>query len=63
MKAVLILSFQKEANVRAVAVTDGIHGIQKMIGSALTGKGGEVGITTKANNKNKLEGSVYDYMR
>ncbi len=34
MKAVLILSFQKEANVRAVAlVTNGIHGIQKMIGS------------------------------
>jgi len=40
MKAVLILSFQKEANARAVAVvTNGIHGIQKIIGSALTGKG------------------------
>ena len=38
MKAVLILSFQKEANVRAVAlVTNGIHGIQRMIGSVLTG--------------------------
>ena len=37
MKAVLILSFQKEANARAVAVvTNCIHGIQKMNGFVLT---------------------------
>lgn len=42
MKAVLILSFQKEANVRAIAlITNGIHGIQRMIGSVLTEKGSE----------------------
>lgn len=36
--AVLILSSQKEANARAVAVmTNGIHGIQKIIGFVLKG--------------------------
>jgi hypothetical protein len=40
MKAVLILSFQKEVNVRAVAVvTNGIRGIRMTIGSVLKRNG------------------------
>ena len=43
MKAVLILSFQKEANVRAVAVvTNGIHGIQTMNGFVPKGNANEL---------------------
>lgn len=60
MKAVSTLSFQKEANVRAVAVvTNGIHGIQMMIGSVRM----EIGERMMPDKENVIKGleEISDY--